>query len=166
MADRTAMLRNKIADYIKIDSTYELMGTGFTQLNESPNAQTDSTTYINEVTTSTDITGYETEFSFESDMIPSQAAVMALYNVGRDHLTGEDAQFEYIRVELFNPVSGGNGTYTARKFQVSCEVSDVAGDGGEKISVSGTLHAIGDPVIGSFDPTNKTFTEGAVTGTY
>ena len=44
---RAALLRNAIADYAEIDGTYELMGTGFTTLDESPNAQTDSETYIN-----------------------------------------------------------------------------------------------------------------------
>ena len=55
---RAALLRNAIADYMDVNGTFELMGTGFTSLNESPNAQTDSETYINESTTSTDITGY------------------------------------------------------------------------------------------------------------
>ena len=68
---RAALLRNAIADYMDVNGTFELMGTGFTSLNESPNAQTDSETYINESTTSTDITGYETEFPYESRLIPS-----------------------------------------------------------------------------------------------
>ena len=55
---RAALLRNAIADYALIGTEYELMGTGFTSLDESPNAQTDSETYINEVTASSDITGY------------------------------------------------------------------------------------------------------------
>ena len=67
---RAALLRNAIADYMDVDGTMELMGTGFTSLNESPNAQTDSETYINETTASTDVTGYETEFSYESRLIP------------------------------------------------------------------------------------------------
>lgn len=169
MNSRTAMLRNKIADYIKIGEAYELCGIGFTQLNESPGAQTDSTTYINEVTTSTDITGYETEFEFESDLIPSQKAVLALYNVGRNHLTGENAQFQYVRVDVWNPVGEPDTSvaeYKARLFTVACEVSDVEGDGGEKISVSGTLHAIGDPVQGKFDVISGQFTAGDFVGKY
>ena len=57
-AGRAALLRNAIADYVLIDGEYELMGTGFTSLDESPNAQTDNETYINETTSSSDITGY------------------------------------------------------------------------------------------------------------
>ena len=166
---RAALLRNAIADYLDVDGTYELIGTGFTSLNESPNAQTDSETYINESTTSTVITSYETEFPYESRLIPSQKAIYKLYKQGRDHATGEDAKCVYIRVDLFNPIGTPSDTvaeYTARMFNVANEVSDIEGDGGEKISVSGTLHAVGDPVQGKFDTVKKTFTAGTFAGKY
>ncbi len=171
MADnsRAALLRNAIADYMEVGESYELMGTGFTSLNESPSAQTDSETYINEVTTSTDITKYETEFSYESRLIPSQKAIYKLYKQGRDHATGEDAKAKYVRVDLFNPIgtpSEDAAEYTARLFTVSNEVSDIEGDGGEKISVSGTLHCVGDPIQGKFDTVTKTFTAGDIKGKY
>ena len=44
------------------------------------------------------------------------------------------------------------------------EVSDISGAGGEKISVSGTLHAVGDPIQGKFDTVTKTFTAGDFKG--
>ena len=138
---RAALLRNAIADYALIGTEYELMGTGFTSLDESPNAQTDSETYINEVTASSDITGYETEFPYESRLIPSQKAIYALYKMGRDHATGDAAQLTYVRVDLFNPI----GTPSA---------------------VSGTLHAVGDPVQGKFDTVTKEFTAGTFSGKY
>lgn len=166
---RAALLRNAIADYAEIDGTYELMGTGFTTLDESPNAQTDSETYINEVTATTDITSYETEFSYESRLIPSQKAIYKLWKMGRDHATGTDAQLRYVRVELFNPISEpseATAEYTARQFTVANEVSDNSGAGGEKISVSGVLHAVGDPVQGKFDTVAKQFTAGDFSGKY
>lgn len=166
---RAALLRNAIADYIEIDGTYELMGTGFTTLDENPNAQTESETYINETTASTDIIGYETEFPYESRLIPSQKAIYKLWKQGRDHATGSDAQLKYVRAELFNPIgtpSEDTAEYTARMFTVANEVSENSGEGGQKISVSGTLHAVGDPVLGKFDTVAKKFTEGDAQGKY
>ena len=160
---RAALLRNAIADYAEIDGVFELMGTGFTTLDESPNAQTDSETYINESTASTDITGYETEFSYESRLIPSQKAIYKLWKMGRDHATGTDAQLKYVRVELFNPIGEATeaaAEFTARLFTVANEVS------GEKISVSGVLHAVGDPIQGKFDTVAKKFTAGDFKGKY
>ena len=166
---RAALLRNAIADYLMVGDDYELMGTGFTTLDESPSAQTDSETYINEVTASSDITSYETEFSYESRLIPSQKAIYALYKTGRDHDIGEAAQFEYVRVDLFNPIgtpTAQTAEYTARKFVVANEVSDIEGEGGSKIQVSGTLHAVGDPIQGKFDTVSKEFTAGDFSGEY
>lgn len=169
MADRSALIRNKIADYLKVGEKFELMGTGFTQLDESPSAQTDSTTYINETGSSTDIISYETEFGYEADHIPSQTAITALWKDGRDHHTGSDAQHTYVRVDLYNPIgtpTEETAEYKARQFTVANEVSDYEGEGGEKVSVSGTLHAVGDPVQGKFDTVTKTFTAGDFEGTY
>lgn len=166
---RSALIRNKIADYLEVGGKLELCGIGFTKLDESPGAQSESTTYINESTASADIIGYETEFPYEFDAIPAQKALYALWKDGRDHHTGEDAQHTFVRVELFNPVGTPSETvaeYTARKFTVANEVSDVTGDGGGKIGASGTLHAVGDPIQGKFDTVAKTFTAGTFKGKY
>ena len=173
---RAALLRNAIADYAEIDGTYELMGTGFTTLDESPNAQTDSETYINESTASTDITGYETEFSYESRLIPSQKAIYKLWKMGRDHATGTDAQLKYVRVELFNAIYEIIDGYTREAGVRNLErtitsvlrkcAQKIAAGETEKISVSGTLHAVGDPIQGKFDTVSKKFTAGTFAGKY
>lgn len=168
-ADRNAIIRNKIADYLIVGEDCELMGTGFTSLDESPSAQTDDVTYINERSSSTDITGYQTQFSYEANHIPSQKAVAALWKDGRDHAVGEEAQHEYIRVDLYNPIgtpTDSKAEYKARKFLVANEVSDYKGNGGEKLTVSGTLHAVGDPIQGKFDAVAKKFTAGDFTGVF
>ncbi len=166
---RSALIRNKIADYLEVGGKMELCGIGFTKLDESPGAKSDNTTYINETTSSADIIGYETEFPYEFDAVPSQKALYALWKDGRDHHTGEDAQHVFLKVDLFNPVgtpSKATAEYTARKFVVSNEVSDFTGGGGEKITASGTLHAVGDPIFGKFDTVTKTFTEGEFKGRF
>lgn len=168
-SSRSALLRNQIADYLEVAGKPELCGIGFTKLDESPGAKSDSTTYINEVTSSSDIIGYETEFSYEFDAVPSQKALYSLWKDGRDHHTGDDAKHTYVRVELFNPIgtpTKEKAEYTARQFIVSNEVSDFTGGGGEKISASGTLHAVGDPVPGKFDTVSMTFTEGEFRGKF
>ena len=59
--------RKIVADYLKVGKEFVFMGTGFTELNESPSAKTKSKQYINEQSATTSITGYETEFGFETD---------------------------------------------------------------------------------------------------
>ncbi|GAA0767153.1 hypothetical protein GCM10008908_05880 [Clostridium subterminale] len=160
---KESIQRHQIADYINIGGAtgtekYELMGAGFNTLDENPAAQLDTKVYINDKSSSTTIKSYQTQFPFTSDLIKSEGAVMALYNVGRNHLTGSDAQFDYVKVELFQPIDGSENTYKARKFKVSCEVAALAGAGGETIVVSGNLNAVGDFIEGTFNTTTKTFT--------
>jgi len=153
------VMRNKVADYLKVGDAFELMGVGFETLDENPNAQSMQKTYVNQATASSFITSYQTEFSYSADMIKSEKAIMALYECGRDHLTGADAVFEYVRVDLFSPVSGSTNTFKARKFLVSNEVSGNTGSGGDPLTLAGTLKSVGDPILGTFVTTSKTFTE-------
>jgi len=157
---RNVIKRHQFADYLNVATedapNYVLMGTGFKTLDEEPGAQTESKKYVNEKASSSSVVGYETVFPFESDLIKEQDAVIALYNVGRNHYTGSDAEFEYVRVELWEPADGKSNEFAARKFIVSTEVSEISGE--NDISVSGNLNAVGDFVPGTFNTKTRTFT--------
>lgn len=156
-----AIMRYQIADYISAiaeTEDYKFMGTGFSQLDENPNAQTEETVYICDKTSSTDITSYQSQYPFTSHLIKEQEATLMLYKVGRNHFVGEEAEFYYVRVDLYDPVSDTENTYKARKMHVSVEVSSCSGSGGQKIEVSGNLNAKGDPIEGTFNTTTRTFT--------
>lgn len=161
---KTVVMRHKIADYLNVGTEdspeWVLLGTGVTTLDESPGAQTESVKYVNESSSSSSVTGYETSFSYEAEHIVEEKAIDALFMVGRNHYTGSDAEFEYCRVELWNKSDASEVTansYEARKFKVSCEVSDYGGE--NKQTISGNLNAVGDPVLGTFDIKTKAFTE-------
>lgn len=154
---KKAIQRHDIADYLNVGTSEEpkwvLMGYGFTTLDEEFGAQSESSKYIHEPSECSSVVSYKSVFPFTTHMIPDEEAVNALYAVGRNHLTGEDAEFEYCRVELWDTKS--EGKYAARKFTVSAEVTKMAGD--NKQEVSGNLNAVGDPIDGTFDTKTKTF---------
>lgn len=158
------VLRHQIADYLNVGTAAEpnfvLMGTGFTTLDEEAGAQSETVKYVNMKTSSSSIVSYESSFPFEAEHISDEDAVEALYNVMRNHMTGEDAEFDYVRVELWNPVSGGTAnTFEARKFRVSAETTSYSGE--NKQALSGNLNAVGDPVLGTFNTSTKTFEAAA-----
>lgn len=163
MGSRTVIRRHQYADYLNIgDATtpqWVLMGTGFTTLDEEPGAQTDSVKYVNEVSASSSIISYETTFPFEAEQIATEEAISAIYEVGRNHYVGADAEFEYCRVELWNPATDAeaDNVFEARKFVVAVEVSDFTGE--NKMTISGNLNAVGDPVLGTFSTAELAFTE-------
>lgn len=161
MAD--TVMRYQVADYLGIESgdatTYALMGVGFNTLDENPSAQADSKTYISQKAQSNQIKGYQPSFPFDTDLVKDEEAVMALYAVGRNQLTGTAAEKDYVRVELFEPVASKENTFKARKFRVAVQVENVTGEGGGAMKCTGNLLGVGDFVDGEFNTQAKTFTE-------
>lgn len=157
---RDVVQRHQIADYLNIGTSespnWVIMGVGFTSLNETFGAESESSKYVNEASESSSVTSYKSVFPFEAHLIKSQEAVNALYTVGRNHLVGAEAEFEYCRVELFEGKASAESTYAARKFLVSVEASTLEGD--KKQSVKGNLNAVGDPVDGYFNTKTPAFT--------
>ena len=161
-----AVLRNMIADYLNIGTSdapvWELMGTGFNTLDENPQAQMDTKAYISDRAATSIIKGYKTQFPFDTDLIESEKAVMALYNIGRNQLQGGMAELEYCRVEVFLPATPAvDGVHPARKFRVAVEVSGITGAGAEVIHVAGNLNNVGDFVDGQFDINARAFDPAA-----
>lgn len=158
-----AVMRYQVADYLNVggDSTetYALMGVGFNTLDESPNAQKDAKTYINQKAQTSTIKSYQPTFAFDSDLIADEEAVMALYDIGRNQKTGAEAELDYVRVELFEEAGGsGTNTFKARKFRVAVEISTISGEGGGVMKVSGNLNGVGDFIDGTFNTETKKFT--------
>lgn len=164
MADKRndLVIRNQIADFLNVGTAdaprYVLMGSGFNTLDENPSAQTDSKTYINEKSATTTIKSYQTQFPFDSDLMKSEEAVMALYDIGRNQKTGMEAEMDYVRVELFRKAEQKENEFAARKFRVAVEVSSCSGAGGEVVKVSGNLNSVGDFVDGTYNTVTATFT--------
>lgn len=157
MAD--SVMRYQVADYLGIDNTFALMGVGFNTLDENPSAQTDGKTYISQKAQTSQVKGYQPSFPFDTDLIKDEAAVMALYDVGRNQRTGADAEKDYVRVELFRPVSGKQNTFMARKFRVAVQVDSISGEGGGVMKCAGNLLGVGDFIDGEFNTSTQVFTE-------
>ena len=98
---REVVQRHQFADYLNIGTSekpnWVLMGVGFTTLDETFGAESESEKYVCEPSSSSSVVSYTSVFPFEARLIKSQDAVNALYHVGRNHLTGSDAEFEYCR---------------------------------------------------------------------
>lgn len=141
------------------EASYALMGAGFKTLDENPAAQTKSRKYITDKNTSKSIVGYDWSAPFDIDQIREQAAVNYIVNIGEKQLIGEDAETDYVIVDLDQKVGSGTTKYHARKFRVAIEVASNTNDDGE-MGCTGNLYAKGDFIEGSFDTSTKTFTAG------
>lgn len=167
MADNANAVKQRYqeASYLEVADAYELMGTGFTELNEDPGAQTSSKKYINDKSSTSSITSYEGEHGFTADQIPSEKVIKDLISIGKERKTGIDAERNFVRADLDEKADGDtSGTaFKARMFRVAVEISTFSDNDGE-LQVEGTLHDKGDPVLGKFDTKTKTFTPDSAEG--
>ena len=158
------IIRWAVSDYLNVGSEsakqWALMGTGFNTIDENPAAQVKETTYVSDKSTTNMITGYKPVFPFDTDIYSEEEAVMKLYDIGRNHRTGKDAQVEYLRTDFTVDEDGTpiTNVVDARKFKVSVEVATIEGAGGENMRITGNLNGVGDFVDGTFDLINRVFT--------
>ena len=155
------VIRYQVADYMNTATNggleaYALMGMGFTSLDENPSAKIGTTAYISDRSASGVVTGYETTFPFNTQLIDDEAAINFIYDVARNQKAGSEAESDYVRVELFKEKDTKG--YPARKFRVTVEVSSISGAGTEIMTVAGNLHQVGNFVDGYFDTETKAFT--------
>lgn len=153
-----AIRKRKVqANYLKVNDAFELLGTGFTELNESPSAQTTSKRYVNQSSASQSVTGYEWSTSFNADQILSEKAIEHIRNIGEMQLTGAETETEYIIVDLDKEAQTAG--YRARKFEVAIAIDSFDDNDGE-LGISGSFLGKSDPVEGTFDISAKTFKDG------
>ena len=167
MPEIKTVQRFMIADYLNTGTSaapvWGLCGAGYNSLDENPSAQTDTKIYINDKAATTNIKSYQTVFPFDTDLMRDQPTIMELYNIGRNHLTGGEAERDYVRVELFQGDETVPNVYPARKFRVAVSVDNFAGAGGETIKVSGNFNSVGDFVDGTFNIETREFTAADLT---
>lgn len=136
---------------------YELLGTGVTQLDDSPSAQTTSKRYVNNKSATQRISAYEWTAPLEFDLIRSEKAIEYVADIGENEKIGSEAETYYVKVFLEKPVAEQQNKYYAKRRKVAVEVADFSDNDGE-IQGSGNLLAISDWEDGTFDTTTKTFT--------
>ena len=149
------------ADYLKVGSNFEFLGTGFSAIDEKPNAQTREVQYVNDSSSTTTVTGYKREFDYESDQIESDKAIEYIVNIAKEGKTGADAETEYLRVDLDKPAKTSG--YYARKFKVAVQVDEMPNNDGN-LGANGVFLCQGDGIVGTvtIDESTKkaTFTDG------
>lgn len=147
-----------VFNYLKVGDTFELLKGSFSELTESPSAQTSSKRYVGDNSATKRIASYDWSTAFNSDQIRSKKAVDFICEIGELQKTGADAETEYLIVDIDKKGTEDN-TFRARKFNIAIEVSSFDNNDGE-LAVSGNFLGQGDPILGTFNTQTNTFTEG------
>lgn len=139
----------------------QLMNVGVSKFEESSNPTEKSVQYIGDKSKTNKVTGYDNQFSIESDLIKNDKVVMYLYSIFRDRKVGVYAQQNLYIVELWNPIAEQEDTYKARKILTTAVLSGKTPNPGETITFNGDLKGVGDFVDGTFNTSTKKFTPNA-----
>lgn len=156
MAENKIAMRPDVVPFMNTGESYEnptwtRMGTGWTSFNENPNAQTESTQYINMASENNDTTGYSPQYSFGCDLMYEDPTIKKVYYIAKDRKIGSDATVDVLIVDMF-----GEAPYTAWRESLAVEVTSI--DGTKKMTMSGNLNGQGDSIKGKFTPSGESGT--------
>jgi hypothetical protein len=136
--------------------TWNLVGDGVTTGTVNMNPQTTEETFIHQDGASISIDRYAPTYPLEGKAKKGDAVFDFVDGLRKSRATLTDAETEFVNVWLYESPTGG--AYPAEKQNVSIQIDSWGGDGGQATRINYTINYIGDPVLGTFNPTTKTFT--------
>lgn len=152
--------RSKIAMFLNTGTsaspTWSLIGEGVTEQTINYNPQTSEEVYIHQNSGTTDVESYKVTIPTPMTAVQGDAVFEFVDGIRKARKVLADARSEICIVYLYETPE--TGAYPAEKNTCSIQIDDFGGTGGESAKLNFTLNLIGDPIIGTFNPTTKTFT--------
>jgi hypothetical protein len=134
---------------------WSLIGEGVTTGAIEYNPQTVEEIYIHQDSGTTLIESYKPTMPVEATAVAGDAAFDYIDGLRQTRAVLDEAKGEVVNVWLYETET--TGTWPAEKQAVNISIESFGGDGGKSAKVNYTLNYVGDPVIGTFNPTTKTF---------
>lgn len=136
--------------------TFHYVNRGFTQLSENGGAQVETEAYIGDKNGTTTVTGYENNWSYNTQYIKDEAVCKDIVDIARFQKTGSECERELVSIDMSDVAEGSS--YPARHFKISVEASPAKGDPRAITTSEGTFHQLGDMELGTFNVETLTFT--------
>ncbi len=156
----TKIKRSEVATFMDTtpDSTptYSRIGDGVTTGLINYNPQVSTETYIDEDSATITVEGYAPTMPIEAVAKASDAVFEFVDGLRKARAILSDAETTIVNVWMYE--SGGPTAYPAEQQAVSIQIDTFGGDGGQAAKISYTVNFIGDPVAGTFNASNSTFT--------
>lgn len=137
-------------------ATYALLGKGVDDSTVDYGPKTETFQDIISDTATTNLIGYEPKISHSMKFDKADPAFVYLNGLRRARAILSAADTSIILVDLW--ATAVAGAYPAEKQSVNISFSKYGGAGGESLVVDYDINFKGDAVLGTFNPTTKTFT--------
>ena len=137
-------------------ATYKLVGDGVTTGAIGYNPKTTEETYIHEDSATITVESYAPTMAVEAVAVSGDEVFEFIDGLRVARATLDDAETTIVNVWAYE--SGGPTAYPAEEQDVSIQIDEFGGDGGTAVKINYTINFIGDPVVGTFNASNSTFT--------
>ena len=159
----TKVKRSKLAIFLDTSGGEEtaewaLIGNGVTEQTIAYNPQTSDEVYIHQDSGTTDVESYKPNIPTPMTAIKGDPVFDYVDGLRKARAIGADARTKICIVYLYDTET--TGAYLAEQNDCSIQIDDFGGAGGESATINFTINLIGDAVVGTFNPTTKSFTEG------
>ena len=137
-------------------ATYKLLGDGVTSGKIDMGPKTTEETYIHQDNASISVDSYAPTMKIEQTAKNGDDVFEFVDALRKARAVLGDAETDIVNVWLYETATLGE--YPAEKQNVSIQIDEFGGDGGEPTKINYTINYVGDPVLGTFNPTTKVFT--------
>ncbi len=137
-------------------ATYSLIGDGVKSLKVSYNPKTTEETYVHQDNASISVDSYAPTVPVEMTAKAGDASFEFIDSLRKARAVLADAETDVVSVWLYE--TPALGEYPAEKQSVSIQIDDMTIEGGVPVKINYTINYIGDPVLGTFNPTTNAFT--------
>jgi hypothetical protein len=156
----TKIKRSQFKTFLNVAPTstasYKLIGDGVKSSKINYNPKTTEETYISEDNASISVDSYAPTMPVEMTAKNGDDAFEFVDALRKSRATLGNAETDIVNVWLYETPTSSE--YPAEKQPVSIQIDDFGGDGGQPVAINYMINYVGDPVLGTFNPTTKVFT--------
>jgi len=162
MTDPVKVKRSSIWHYLNTGTltspTWSRLGYAVTTGAIEYNPETEETADITMDNKVTEIVSYKRSLPLEGTVYPGDPAFDFIDNIRINMGVLNDAKSEMVNVWAYKAPSGTPSTWPAEKVPVNIAIESFGGEGAADAKIKYTIYDAGDPILGKFDPSGKTFT--------
>jgi len=136
--------------------SYAILGDGITTGTVNYNPQTSEEIYIDQDSGTIEVESYKPTLPIEATCKNGDEAYEFIDALRKSRAVLDDAKTNIVNVWLYETAT--SGSYPAEKQDVSVQIDSFGGEGWQSNKNAFTLNFIGEPTLGLFHPTGKTFT--------
>ena len=137
-------------------ATYSLIGDGVPSLETDYAPKTTEEIYVHQDNGSVSVDSYAPKISVEMTAKLGDAAFAFIDGLRQIRAVQGDAETDIVDVWLYETPT--SGAYPAEKQPVAIQIDSMTREGGVPMKIKYTINYVGDPVIGTFNPTTGVFT--------